>query len=255
MNENVKPSIYGLVEVRKDHQRFGEIRYVGQTVTQLNERLRMHIWEAKKEEKLLHLPKNRWINKLSKFNLFPKIILVQELNNRFDLNQAEIYWISYFKSIGCDLLNANAGGGGSKPIDSIVKMQELNQYFSKYDLRIKDTEWKGSRFHYTFVCPQNHESQRRVDQAKKIPECSQCKGTYVYHSLEECKELAQKYNAKCLSTEYPKKKQPLVWQCNNGHIWKSRMDTIRRAIRYNSFCPWCGGHGRGNGKYLPPSTF
>ena len=78
-------AIYVLIDPRTE-----EIRYVGKTSRQLELRLRGH----------------RRV-----FDWNPRIELVQEVPDDF-WQEAERYWITYFRAIGCPLANVNSGGGG-----------------------------------------------------------------------------------------------------------------------------------------------
>jgi hypothetical protein len=88
----------------------GEIRYVGWTVRDLSARLKSHI-----KESLIRGRKNRkstWVFSLNTRGYSPNITLVQEVPPEF-WKEAEVYWISYFRSIGCSLVNGTTGGEGT----------------------------------------------------------------------------------------------------------------------------------------------
>ena len=96
--------IYGLF-----HPETGELRYIGQTRKSLNKRLKNHLGHSK------NIKTNRWvcswIRKLLRFGLIPRIQYIQEykfITNQ-DLNNAEIYWIKYFREQGCRLVNVTNG--------------------------------------------------------------------------------------------------------------------------------------------------
>lgn len=82
----------------------GEIKYIGRTVHSLNTRLSQHINDSKRY-------KNKcanWIKFLLKKDLKPKIILIEiARGNGFE---EEIFYISYFKFLGCNLKNHSGGG-------------------------------------------------------------------------------------------------------------------------------------------------
>lgn len=86
-----------------------EIRYVGKTVKLLHERLHNHIYEATKRYK----PNYRcnWIKSLVNQGLKP---LIEEIDNCTweNSSELEIYYIQYYKSIGCKLINLTNGGEG-----------------------------------------------------------------------------------------------------------------------------------------------
>ena len=60
---------------------------------------------------------------------------------------------------------------------------------------------------------------------------------YSPNPLEEYKTIAEAKNGKCLSRNYVSAKNPLQWQCEKGHIWK----TAPTNIKSGSWCPQCAG--------------
>jgi hypothetical protein len=84
-----------------------EIRYIGLSSSGL-QRPRTHMTPGvlKKSKYPVHC----WIASCKKKGKTPKILTLQNFNNKLDLYPAEIYWISYFKSIGSPLLNLSKGG-------------------------------------------------------------------------------------------------------------------------------------------------
>lgn len=85
----------------------GSIRYVGWTSMKLNLRLNGHRVSARKKSDLGN--RTFWIRKLLRRGQSPRIRLVQDVPWE-DRARAEIYWIAYFKSLGCDLTNSTLGG-------------------------------------------------------------------------------------------------------------------------------------------------
>ena len=61
---------------------------------------------AKKRNK-----RHNWIRSLLRQGYVPIIELVQEVSES-SWQQAESYWVSYFKNLGCDLTNGTLGGDG-----------------------------------------------------------------------------------------------------------------------------------------------
>jgi hypothetical protein len=94
-------SMYILIDPRTE-----EIRYVGWTTKSLLERLQRH----KSEKKSSH--KANWIASLVQLGLIPRVELIQRVPIDF-WEEAERYWIAFFRSRGCPLTNASDGGHGS----------------------------------------------------------------------------------------------------------------------------------------------
>ena len=85
--------------------RTGEIRYVGWTSKPLESRLRQHVRERSSCHRVW------WIRSLQREGLSPTIQLLQTVPDS-DWNQAEVYWISFFRSLGYRLVNGTDGGQG-----------------------------------------------------------------------------------------------------------------------------------------------
>jgi group I intron endonuclease len=102
--EEIKYTIYKLIDPTDL-----SIRYIGLTFNNLNQRLRSHLSEPGKSHKI------HWINKLKKQGLRPIIESVEEKISTYEIAcEREIYYIDYFKSIGCDLTNMASGGNKNK---------------------------------------------------------------------------------------------------------------------------------------------
>jgi Uri superfamily endonuclease len=81
-----------------------EVKYVGKTFGTLKDRLSRHVSNSKDKSK-----KKIWIIENVKNNMFPEIILIDEVDSVLS-NVTEKKWILYY---GIDnLLNENKGGGG-----------------------------------------------------------------------------------------------------------------------------------------------
>lgn len=98
-------SIYGLIDPRDN-----SLKYIGYTSKTLLERLSCHFKDRISKDGY----KDRWIRSLwSNHGLKPEIVLIEDiLENEWE--EAEIFWIEYFKFIGCKLTNTAIGGMGRK---------------------------------------------------------------------------------------------------------------------------------------------
>jgi group I intron endonuclease len=114
--EKIKYTIYKLIDPISN-----EIRYIGLTFNELKQRLSSHMSEPGKSHKC------NWINKLKKDGLKPIIESIEENISSYDeVCEREIYYIEYFKSIGCDLTNMASGGNKNKKMsdETRLKMSE-----------------------------------------------------------------------------------------------------------------------------------
>lgn len=91
-----------------------EIKYVGATISTLSKRLSQH-----KCDNRVNL-RSEWINGLKKESLTPKIELLDIVQNDV-WEQEEMFYISYFKYLGFDLVNMTKGGVGIEMTQAIRK--------------------------------------------------------------------------------------------------------------------------------------
>ena len=93
--------IYGLCDPISQ-----QLRYVGKTIN-IERRLREHLLNKRRN----HL--TCWLWSLVKQDRQPEIFIIEETDKN-EWQEAEQFWISYFKFIGADLVNGSRGGlGGS----------------------------------------------------------------------------------------------------------------------------------------------
>jgi hypothetical protein len=113
--------IYGLVDPRNQ-----ELRYVGKTIQPLENRLRLHIGDARKIKRR-HVCS--WIKQLMANGLEPEIFEIDRAGD--DWSEREQFWIAYFRYIGSRLTNQTVGGEGvpgrAVSPETRIKMQGRTQ--------------------------------------------------------------------------------------------------------------------------------
>lgn len=91
-------SVYALVDPRDD-----QVRYVGKSVN-VAVRVKAHLNDRGSTRKA------RWLQLLLREALAPEVVILEMGTG--DWERAEVKWIAHFRSTGCDLTNATAGGEG-----------------------------------------------------------------------------------------------------------------------------------------------
>ena len=97
----MKTTIYGLIDPTTK-----QLRYIGKT-NNIKQRFKNHLNSCR--DKNTH--KRNWINYLKKNNLKPEIEII-DIVDTDKWKYWEIFYISYFKMIGCNLTNYTTGGDG-----------------------------------------------------------------------------------------------------------------------------------------------
>lgn len=99
----------------------GEIRYVGQTARTLRIRLTEHIQDTKR--RALH--SSKWVKSLLKRGAEPLIELVEVHDTPEAVDEAEQFFIDYFRSLGFNLTNLTGGGKVTRDVIVTDKMREM----------------------------------------------------------------------------------------------------------------------------------
>ena len=86
--------IYGLVDPRNELT-IENVRYVGKTKRTIEDRYKQHLRDCKK----YNTPINKWIRKLQTESLQPKVIEIDECDEK-DLRLLEKKYIEYYRQLG-----------------------------------------------------------------------------------------------------------------------------------------------------------
>ena len=97
-------SIYGLIDPRD-----GELRYVGKTSVSVWKRRAQHV-EASKTKRTRCA---RWVRSLRRLGLRPDVVVFETHATEDALSEAERFFISYMRWLGCNLTNHTDGGEGA----------------------------------------------------------------------------------------------------------------------------------------------
>ncbi len=106
--------IYGLCEPDT-----GYLRYVGKS-NDPKKRFANHLCPIDKSHR------TSWIKNLKTRGLRPEMFIIEEID-RSSWEEAERFWICYFKAIGCPLINATLGGDGVSGVTEQTK-EKLRAY-------------------------------------------------------------------------------------------------------------------------------
>ena len=113
---------------------------------------------------------------------------------------------------------------------SIAKSKGGKCLSNKYVNGRTNLKWQCSKGHTWFAQPTN------VKQGSLCRDCSSAGKL----TIEEMHQIAKKRKGKCLSKKYVNAATPLKWQCEKGHVWKARPNTVKGG----SWCIDCSSVGR-----------
>lgn len=89
---------------------------------------------------------------------------------------------------------------------------------------------------YKWQCNKGHVWDATYAHIQRGEWCPICSG-HPKLSIIDCIILAKTKNGLCLSKQYITVGTKYKWQCNKGHIWMSRYDSVKTG----KWCPFCAG--------------
>ena len=113
-------------------------RYIGATAQPLSIRLSEHMCHG--ERKKLHAP---WIRDLKSVGLKPQISLIESADEE-SWEEAEKFWISFYRKCGIGLLNRSDGGKGNKGCVQTPEEREKKRIASTGRIKSSETRKKIS---------------------------------------------------------------------------------------------------------------
>lgn len=176
--------IYAMLDPRP--HKLNQLRYVGKSETG-KQRWREHLKPSSLKN---NLPKDNWIKKLLALNLKPIFIILEEFSSASELFEAEIFYCTYYRSLGCDLLNMTDGGDGTRGYkhreDTIQKMKEIalnrdkTNYQNPHNKKVH-IEKDGKTFRNCKKCGEDKEISLftwNKKQEKYGPYCKPCQAVH-----------------------------------------------------------------------------
>jgi len=95
-------TIYGLIDPRTS-----QLRYVGQTTRNPRTRLAAHLQTARKNTSSYV---GAWARGVLDAGFAPDMVVIEVHAHQEGANEAECFWIEYFRAVGCRLVNRAIGG-------------------------------------------------------------------------------------------------------------------------------------------------
>jgi hypothetical protein len=120
---------------------------------------------------------------------------------------------------------------------SIEYVRELVS--SVFNAKCISTEIKNVDDILTLLCKNGHDWITTFHKILQKQGCRQCYLKNVTLSLDDAKIYAKQNNGELLSTEYINIRTKLKWKCENDHIWKANLMSIKNG----TWCPSCYSTG------------
>jgi hypothetical protein len=103
--------------------------------------------------------------------------------------------------------------------------------------RLVSRAYVNSGTHLEWECEEEHRWWAIPASINKGSWCGRCAGVAPL-TLADMHAIARAHGGKCLATEYTNLKEPLPWECKEGHRWTAPARHMRSA---GTWCPRCAG--------------
>ena len=123
----------------------------------------------------------------------------------------------------------------------IVTIEDMRELATAKGGSCLSTEYCGSKQKLLWSCGSGHQWKASSEQIKGGSWCRKCVVEKKRTGIEEMREIARKNGGECLSSEYRRAKDLLLWRCGLGHEWHASGGNVRSR---RSWCPYCAGKGK-----------
>jgi len=125
--------------------------------------------------------------------------------------------------------------GGSMPLS----LEEMQNIAKSRNGKCLSTKYINARISLTWECSEGHQWENTPQKIKAGQWCPYCAEKAPLR-LVDLNELAKIKGGKCLSTDYVNSQTHLIWECTEGHQWK----TTARTIKHGAWCPYCANRAQ-----------
>ncbi|CAE7271654.1 unnamed protein product [Symbiodinium natans] len=140
--------------------------------------------------------------------------------------------------------NSVLNGGSWCPRCSINKrslgLHQLQEHARKRGGRCLSDEYRNAHTKVRCQCKLGHTWEATANMVLNkgtwCPECARATKSRSKRSLRDLQEHAATRRGKCLATEYVGVMAKVPWQCEKGHTWSARADSV---LNMKTWCPAC----------------
>jgi hypothetical protein len=134
----------------------------------------------------------------------------------------------------------NCKNSVQKTIKVAHKLANAKKLAESKGFKFLSNEFKMAKDYYKWQCSKGHIWNTTYACIQQGSGCPKCRWTKKKWSIEDCQNIAQLKNGKCLSTNYQDARTKLTWECSMGHIWNATHNTIKGG----HWCPNCSGRNQ-----------
>jgi len=119
-------------------------------------------------------------------------------------------------------------------------IQDMREIAREKNGKCLSEKYASTHSKLLWQCEKGHKWKAAPSSIKSGSWCPVCAGNTKL-TIEDMQVIAIEKGGKCLSEKYVNVDTKLLWECKDGHQWK----TIPYLIRTGSWCPTCGNKNKG----------
>jgi hypothetical protein len=118
-----------------------------------------------------------------------------------------------------------------------ITIEYCRQLAESKKYKCLSTEYKNNRTKIKWQCNKNHIFDMALTNMKDFNQsCPECGGSKKL-TIEQCQKVAEAEGGRCLSKGYKNGKTKMLWECKNGHTWRSPFQDVKKG----DWCAKCSG--------------
>jgi len=125
-------------------------------------------------------------------------------------------------------------GRSKGPLSRKLTLAEMQSIAASRGGRCLSVEYINSNTHLLWQCREGHQWKATPSCIKSGRWCPVCAGQAK--TMEDMRNLAAQHGGKCLSEVYKNAGTKLLWQCKEGHQWRTTPNSVVKG----DWCPSCG---------------
>ncbi|CAE7214141.1 unnamed protein product [Symbiodinium natans] len=125
-----------------------------------------------------------------------------------------------------------------------LSLHQLQEHVMERGGRCLSDEYRNNRTKVRWQCKLGHTWEATaanvLNQGSWCPECARKNKSRSKPTLRDLQGHAAARGGKCLAAEYAGMSVKVLWQCEKGHTWRARANSV---LNGKSWCPFCAKSG------------
>ena len=111
-----------------------------------------------------------------------------------------------------------------------LNVGDMHALASERGGRCRSQTYSNANTKLLWECAEGHVWEATPDRIQQGKWCPHCAGV-AKKTIDDMQRLAETRGGKCLSEQYVSNREPLLWECADGHVWRAVGRDIQQGKR------------------------